>query len=300
VFDDSFKEGSVTSKALATALVACALGAAACGATANGASVDSAQDGGPVSPAKDTTADFASPAKEAEAAPVASPAAGKDIQAKALSGKVVVIDPGHNEQNYKHTAAINKLVDVLTRKKPCDTTGTSTDSGYSEAAFTWDVSQRLAKILKGRGATVKLTRSQDTSVGPCVTQRAAIGNKAHADAAISIHADGAPSADHGFHVIMPKKINGPVDRVVGASRKLGVDVRDAFRSGTGIPYSTYIGSKALDYRDDLGGLNLSTVPKIFIECGNMRNPKEADEFRQPAFRQRIAQSLANGLQDYLK
>jgi N-acetylmuramoyl-L-alanine amidase len=303
VLDDSFREVAVTSKALATALVACALGAAACGATANGASVGSAQDGGSISPAQDTAADFASPAKEAgtNSAPLPeSPAAGKDIQAKALSGKVVVIDPGHNGGNYRDTAAINKKVNVLTQWKACDTTGTSTNDNYSEAAFTWDVSQRLAKILKSRGATVKLTRANNTSVGPCITQRAAIGNKAKADAAISIHADGAPSADHGFHVIMPKKIDGPVDPVVGASKRLGIDVRNAFRSGTGIPYSTYIGSKALDYRSDLGGLNLSTVPKIFIECGNMRNAKEAAEFRQPAFRQKIALSLANGLQSYLK
>ena len=80
---------------------------------------------------------------------------------------------------------------------------------------------------------------------------------------------------------MPKKINGPVDPVVDASSRLGVAVRDAFRKGTGLPYSTYIGSKALDYRNDLGGLNLSTVPKIFIECGNMRNPGEAAKFQDP-------------------
>ena len=80
---------------------------------------------------------------------------------------------------------------------------------------------------------------------------------------------------------MPKKINGPVDPVVSASSRLGVTVRDAFRKGTGLPYSTYIGSKALDYRNDLGGLNLSTVPKIFLECGNMRNPTEAAKFQDP-------------------
>ena len=146
---------------------------------------------------------------------------------------------------------------------------------------------------------MKLTRANNTGVGPCITQRAAIGNKAKADAAISVHADGAAAADHGFHVIMPKKIDGPVDPVVGGSEKLGVDVRDAFRSGTGMPVSTYIGSKALDYRNDLGGLNLSTVPKIFIECGNMRNATEAAKFqaRVPAA-DRAA--LADGLQSYLK
>ena len=188
---------------------------------------------------------------------------------------------------------------MLTQWKACDTTGTATASGYSEAAFTWDVSNRLAKILKSRGATVKLTRSSNTGVGPCITQRAAIGNRNKADAAISVHADGSATRNHGFHIIMPKKINGPVDPVVNASSKLGVTVRDAFRKGTGLPYSTYIGTKALNYRNDLGGLNLSTVPKIFLEAGNMKNPTEAAKFQDPRFRQRIALALANGLQQYL-
>ncbi|MFC0554597.1 N-acetylmuramoyl-L-alanine amidase [Planotetraspora thailandica] len=217
----------------------------------------------------------------------------------ALKGKVVVIDPGHNGGNFRHPEIINKQVDVLTQWKACDTTGTATNDGYSEAAFTWDVSNRLARILRSKGATVKLTRTSNTGVGPCVTQRAAIGNKAKANAAISIHGDGAPAKAHGFHIIMPKKIKGPVDPVVGASKQLGLDVRNAFHAGTGLPYSTYIGKNALDYRSDLGGLNLSTVPKIFIECGNMRNASEAAKFKSAAFRQRIAEALAKGISTYL-
>ncbi|GAA4197488.1 N-acetylmuramoyl-L-alanine amidase [Streptosporangium oxazolinicum] len=301
---------SVTGKALAATLVLCGLGAAACGGTAAGA--DLARERGPVPPAAGTAAAPVAPASDAlsrpaagaASDPTASPATGQSGQGdqgdRPLSGKVVVIDPGHNGQNYRHPAEINKQVDVLTQSKACDTTGTATDNGYSEAAFTWDVSQRLAKILKSRGATVKLTRDSNSGVGPCITQRAAIGNRAKADAAISVHADGSSPANHGFHVIMPKKIGGPVDPVVNASRKLGLDVRNAFRRGTGLSYSTYIGKDALDYRNDLGGLNLSTVPKIFIESGNMRNPAEAAKFQQPAFRQRIALALANGLQQYLK
>ncbi|WP_440072067.1 N-acetylmuramoyl-L-alanine amidase [Streptosporangium sp. OZ121] len=306
---------SVTGKALAATLVLCGLGVAACGGTAAGA--DLARERGPVPPAAGTavapaapaaggTADtLTGPAGDAAAGAAgdstASPATGRGGEGREpLSGKVVVIDPGHNGQNYRHPAEINKKVNVLTQWKACDTTGTATANGYSEAAFTWDVSQRLAKILKSRGATVKLTRDSNSGVGPCITQRAAIGNRAKADAAISVHADGASTADHGFHVIMPEKIGGPVDPVVEASRKLGLDVRNAFRRGTGLSYSTYIGKNALDYRDDLGGLNLSTVPKIFIESGNMRNPAEAAKFQQPAFRQKIALSLANGLQQYLR
>jgi N-acetylmuramoyl-L-alanine amidase len=52
-------------------------------------------------------------------------------------------------------------------------------------------------------------------------------------------------------------------------------------------------------RTDLGGLNLSTVPKVFIECGNMRNTTDASRMKSAAWRQRAAQALANGLANYL-
>lgn len=267
----------------ASVLAVCGLIAAACG-TASGA------------PAADQAA---APAGTAAEPAVSARPADKAPSVRPLDGKVVVIDPGHNGGNFRAPKKINRQVDVLTQRKACDTTGTATNDGYAEAAFTWDVSRRMAKILKSRGATVKLTRKNNTGVGPCITERAAIGNRAKADAAISVHADGSAPGNRGFHVIMPKKIGGPIDPVVGKSAKLGKAVRDAFRKGTGLPYSTYIGTKALNYRSDLGGLNLSTVPKVFIECGNMRNAAEAARFRDPAFRQRIALALANGVQHYL-
>jgi N-acetylmuramoyl-L-alanine amidase len=271
----------------ASVLAVCGLIASACGGTGSGDAA--AGQAAPATSAGQASSSSA-PAQQQQAPP----------EAKPLDGKVIVIDPGHNGGNYRNPKAINRKVNVLTQWKACDTTGTSTNNGYSEAAFTWDVSNRLVKILERRGATVKLTRHDNDSVGPCITQRAAIGNKADADAALSVHADGSAPANHGFHVIMPKKINGPVDKVVGASSKLGISIRDAYAKGTGLPYSTYIGRKALDYRSDLGGLNLSTVPKVFLESGNMRNAAEAAKFRDPKFRQKIAVALANGLQHYLE
>ncbi|MFC0861885.1 N-acetylmuramoyl-L-alanine amidase [Sphaerimonospora cavernae] len=223
----------------------------------------------------------------------------RDAQVKPLAGKVVVIDPGHNPGNRQHIREINKQVDVLTKRKACDTTGTSTNDGYSEAAFAWDVSKKLAKRLKELGATVRLTRTADRPWGPCITERAEIGNRARADAAISIHADGAPPNGRGFHIIIPKKINGPVDPVVDDSRRLGRTIRDAFRRGTGLPYSNYLGKDALDRRSDLGGLNLSKVPKVLLECGNMRNAEDAAKLKDERFRQRMADALAQGFQTYL-
>ncbi|NRQ37135.1 N-acetylmuramoyl-L-alanine amidase [Nonomuraea sp. NN258] len=270
----------------ASVLAVCGLIASACGGAGTGLGSSPGSGDAPAGQAATTSS---------APAPVAAPP-----KAKPLEGKVIVIDPGHNGGNFRNPKAINRQVDVLTQKKACDTTGTQTANGYPEAAFTWDVSNRMVKILRSRGATVELTRKTNDGVGPCITERAAIGNKAKADAAISVHADGSAPANHGFHVIIPKKINGPVDPVVGESNKLGLSVRAAFAKGTGLPYSTYIGSKALSYRNDLGGLNLSTVPKIFIECGNMKNAGEAAKFQDPRFRQKIAVALANGLQHYLK
>ena len=216
-----------------------------------------------------------------------------------LAGKVIVLDPGHNGANWSHPAVVNSLVNVITEWKPCDTTGAETDAGYPEHAFTFDVATRLARLLRAEGATVVLTRHNDAGVGPCVTQRAAIGNRAHAAAAISIHADGGPASGTGFEVIEPGLVPGHNAAIIGPSRQLGLAIRDAYHRITREPYSDYVGVQGIDVRTDLGGLNLSTVPKVFIECANMRNAADAARLTSPAFRQRIAVALAAGFTAFL-
>ena len=221
-----------------------------------------------------------------------------------LAGKTVVIDPGHNPGNVNYPSQINSSVRVGNGSKECDTTGTSTDAGYSEADFTLDVARRVRTILQSEGAKVVFTQDGDRPWGPCVTERAAIGNAAHADAAISIHGDGAGASDYGFHVILPATVvAGGADTrpIVGPSRTLGLDVRSAFTAATGEPFANYInGGTGLDVRNDLGGLNLSTVPKVFIECGNMRNSTDAGRMTSPTWRQTAAKGLAAGLSAFLE
>ena len=210
------------------------------------------------------------------------------------------MDPGHNGANWSHPAIINRLVNVISELKACDTAGAQTDAGYAEHAFTFDVAMRLSRLLRAEGAAVVLTRHNDHGVGPCVTQRAAIGNRAHANAAISIHADGGPPTGTGFEVIAPGRIAGAPDTaVIGPSGRLARDIRNAYRRITGEPYSDYVGARGLDVRTDLGGLNLSTVPKVFIECANMRNSADAARLASPRFRERIAVALAAGFTAFL-
>jgi N-acetylmuramoyl-L-alanine amidase len=217
----------------------------------------------------------------------------------ALAGRTVVVDPGHNGANAAHPREIGRLVDAGTLRKACDTTGTQTASGYTEASYNLDVARRLARILRGAGARVVLTRRHNAGWGPCITERAAIGNRAHADAVLSIHADGGPASGRGFHIIYPPSIRGLTDDIAAASYRLALDVRAAFRAGTGLPHATYIARKGLDRRSDLGGLNLSDVPKVFAETGNMRNATDAALLEDPRFRERAARALARGLIRFL-
>lgn len=217
-----------------------------------------------------------------------------------LRGRTIVVDPGHDGANGAHPEAINRLVDIGNARKECDTTGTATDAGYRESAYTFDVARRLQAVLEARGATVVLTRTSDDGVGPCIDERARIGNQARADAAISIHADGGPATGTGFHVIRPAPMGGPVDAVVEPSTRLAQAIRTAFAAGTATAPATYLSTQdGIVARSDLGGLNLSTVPKVFIETGNMRNAADAARLGDPAFREREAEALADGLQRFL-
>jgi N-acetylmuramoyl-L-alanine amidase len=226
---------------------------------------------------------------------VVAPAGAAPSPLAHVAGRTIVLDPGHNGGNRFHPREIGRLVDAGTLRKACDTVGAQTASGYPEWAFNLDVARRLAAILRQAGARVVLTRTSSRGWGPCITRRAAIGNRARADAALSIHADGGPVGGRGFHVIRPATVRGLTDDIAAPSRRLALAVRAAYRTGTGLPASTYAGRDGIDVRSDLGGLNLSDVPKVFLESGNMRNAQDAALLTSPAFRRQAARAIADGL-----
>jgi N-acetylmuramoyl-L-alanine amidase len=215
-----------------------------------------------------------------------------------LVGQVVGIDPGHNGGNGYDPAYINQTIWNGTGPETCDTTGTETDAGYTEAAFNFDVTTRLAALLRSFGATVVMTRTSNTGVGPCVTTRAQIINSAGSDVGIDIHGDGGPPGGEGVAVLEPVP-DGPNDSVIQSSDQLAVMIRDDFQVATGEPDSTYDGRNGLQPRNDLAGLNLTTVPKVLIECANMRNSADAARLTDPGWRQDAAAGLAHGLSQFL-
>jgi N-acetylmuramoyl-L-alanine amidase len=215
-----------------------------------------------------------------------------------LAGKVIGIDPGHNGANGTDPSYINHLIWNGRESETCDTTGTQTDGGYTEARFNFNVAMYLRADLRRAGARVVLTRTSNDGVGPCVNRRARILNAAHADVAIDIHADGGPPWGRGFTVLEPVA-DGPNDAVIGSSERFGADVRAAMVRDTSMPVSNYYGHSGVEFRDDLAGLNLTTVPKILIECGNMRNAADAQLLTRAPFQRRLAAAFTAAISSFL-
>jgi len=270
------------------AALACAL-LAGCGGSGRAMSI--AASSGPVARLSDTadSVSVAAAATRASGAPKLP-----------LSGRVITIDPGHNGGNFTHPQQIGQLVDDGNGEKECDTTGTAAPDGYRETDFNWSVALKLHALLLAAGARVVLTRHSNTGVGPCITERAAIGNRAHSDAAISIHADGGPPDGSGFAILIPAPIPSRADQaIIAPSRRLAVALRTSLLNA-GLHTSTYDGVDGLAPRTDLGGLNLSRVPKVFVEVANMQNAADEAPMERPAFRELVARALLAGLERFLR
>lgn len=209
---------------------------------------------------------------------------------RALEGRTIVVDPGHNGRNDEHPVEINRPVDAGGFTKACNTTGTAV-GGVTESEVNWDIAVRLREALTEDGAEVVLTRPDDEGWGPCVDERGRTAGAVGADVLISVHADGAPASASGFHVI-----SSPLSGA--GSDALSTDVRDAMVAA-GFTPADYIGGEGLDVRSDLGTLNLAPVAAAMIECGNMANANDMAILGSEDGRQRIAEALAVAVAEYL-
>jgi N-acetylmuramoyl-L-alanine amidase len=218
-----------------------------------------------------------------------------------LEGEVVVIDPGHQLGAHNFPAKIARLVPAGGFRKPCQTTGTATNGGFPEATFNWKVALRLRSRLEALGATVQLTRHSNSERrwGPCVDVRGRAGNALPADLKISIHGDGSylPGA-HGFDVIAPTDRRPWTHDIFASSGVLARDVR-AGLLGVGLPVANYVGHDGIDHRSDLATLNLSNIPTVLVELGNMRNASDARRMTSTDGRATYARGLVAGVRRFL-
>ncbi len=284
----------------AAILGAVALACAGCAASDPQVPAPGGRDSSPIASAGYSAGPAGTPGSGSPSGVSASPSGSPlpVVAAQPLAGKIVGIDPGHDGGNFNDAAFIDTMIWNGRMEETCDTTGTQTAGGYTEAQFNFNVATDLRADLIADGARVVMTRHSNQGVGPCVTTRAQIINRAHADVAIDIHADGGPGYGRGFTVLEPVA-DGPNDKVISASVAFGSDVRAAMLAYTPMPESDYYGQDGLIERDDLAGLNLTTVPKILIECGNMPNATDAGLLTSPAFQRLLAGAFTAAIVAFL-
>lgn len=211
-----------------------------------------------------------------------------------IAGMIVFLDPGHNGAN--DASMTRQVPNGRGGTKDCQATGTSTSDGYPEHTFTWDTTLRIRTALNALGARTAMSRGDDTSVGPCVDQRAEMANALHPNAIVSIHADGGPPTGRGFHVNYSAP---PLNQVqAGPSVQFARIMRDQLQA-SGIPPANYIGQDGLYGRADLAGLNLAQYPSVLVELGNMKNPADSALMQTPGGRQKYADAVVRGIMGFL-
>jgi N-acetylmuramoyl-L-alanine amidase len=238
------------------------------------------------------------PVRAQALAPVRAQAPAQAVGRPPLAGKVVGIDPGHNGLNSTSPAFLARKVWNGREWEGCDTTGTRTAGGYTEARFNWNVAVYLRAALVRMGARVVMTRTGNHGLGPCVDTRSRILNRAHANVSIDIHADYGPLSGRGFTVLEPVA-DGPNNKVIGASKRFGRDVHAMMLRDTAFRVSNYYGTDGYITRTDLAGLNLTTMPKVLIETGNMRNAADAALLVSPKVQRAVAAALAAAIARFM-
>ncbi|MGC2404328.1 MAG: N-acetylmuramoyl-L-alanine amidase [Acidobacteriaceae bacterium] len=250
-------------------------------------------------PADDSDAD-SPPMHEAEPT-----AAGERSLVRTLGLKIgrIVIDAGHGGHD----------------------SGTTGPGGIEEKTVVLDVALRLGKLLRQRlGADVIFTRDNDTFI-PLET-RTAIANKAQADLFLSIHANSSPDSsargvetyylnfttspdalevaarenavsDQSIHELsdLVKKIT--LKDKIDESREFAADVQRSLYSDLedGNPGLRDRGVKKAPFVVLIG----ANMPSILAEISFLTNNEDAHELEQPAYRQRIAESLYHGVARYI-
>jgi N-acetylmuramoyl-L-alanine amidase len=162
--------------------------------------------------------------------------------------------------------------------------GTIGVSGLREKAVNLEVAARVASILEQKGLGVVMTRQQDQFIE--LEERADIANRRSADLFVSIHSDSAPNRSiQGFTVYVARAASPEAYR---AASVIGQALADTGSESHGIREADY---KVLVH---------SNGPAVLIELGYLSNAQDCAHLRDPAYQNRLAQAITNGILTYMR
>jgi len=176
----------------------------------------------------------------------------------ALTGLVIVIDPGHSP-------------DV----------GATGPLGTQERDVNLAISKQLATRLDALGARAVLTRTANVPVG--LYDRPAFAAQQSADILISVHNNALPDGTdpfthHGYAVYYFRR----------QSLGLATAIHQAYARSLNIP------DEGL-YQDELALTRATEEPAVLTESAFIMWPPEESDLRDPVFRDQCAQAIADGV-----
>lgn len=202
--------------------------------------------------------------------PHTATASARPSSANSLSGKVIVVDPGHG----------------------ADDTGALGIDGSREKDFTLAIGRKLRDTLVQNGATVFMTRQDDSK--PSVSARPQMAIERRADYFVSIHCD----SNNGWHTSR----SGTTVYFHAQNtlcRRMAQDVVNRVAEVSGLPaigvQTDYIRFPGIGF----GVLRGSPMPAVLVECGYMNNDSDLAKLKDAATQQNIALGIVAGLRDFI-
>ena len=210
------------------------------------------------------------------------------------SEHAVCIDPGH-QGNWVDMSAPEPIAPGSDQMKAKATTGTQgTTTGVPEYQLNLDISLALEKELLQRGYEVVLTRSDnDTAISN--SERALLASEKGCDITVRIHANGSTDPGISGALAMVMSQNNPyVGELFEESYRLATSILGSYCMETGF---TNLG---IQPHDDMTGINWATMPTSIVEMGFMSNPSEDVWMSKKENQQKIAEGIADGIDEFFK
>lgn len=225
----------------------------------------------------------------------------------ARSRRIIVIDPGHGGVD----------------------SGALGPNGLKEKDAALMISNRLSSLLRSRGYQVHMTRTKDTLIS--LADRPRLANRWKGDEPgalyISIHSNSGVPAAHGFETYFLADASTDDERRVADMENAAVKYEKVNRTpGSGLDQvlnglrndfymkasNTFAdvvqtgmaefhpgpnrGVKRANFRVLIGAL----MPAVLVEVAFISNPREADLLGMSAFQDKLAYSLAEGVDKFFR
>lgn len=187
-----------------------------------------------------------------------------------ISRPLIVIDPGHGGEDF----------------------GTQSNSKprYQEKHLNLATAQMLRTYLNQMGYATMMTRTKDTFIS--LDKRAQFANERKPALFISVHYNSAPSPDaEGIEVFYYRSDKNPERSK--KSKELAQEVLDKI-----IP-TCQAKSRGVKH-GNFAVIRSTEMPAILVEGGFLTNDEEMQRIKDPSYLKKLAWSMAQGIQSYLR